>query len=261
MLTGGIDMGLAYAKAVLLCDGKVVARGKTESGGAQRAENAGRLWRELLREAGAEETEVGALFATGKGKLDVPFATGRVTEPLAAARACRALCADATALVDVGADETLVVILREDGALAEMVVNEKCAAGLGLFLEEMAERLELALDEMSLLPPPGVGEAVVNDSCVNFAQLDALELLNRGAPPRQVAAACTRAAAVRACCTVDEITCPNWDRVVLAGGVAHNRAFVEALEKDTGITFVACDEAEYTGAIGAALLAADHMGG
>jgi activator of 2-hydroxyglutaryl-CoA dehydratase len=157
--------------------------------------------------------------------------------------------------MDAGCDETLVVTFTGDGKIQQPVLNEKCAAGVGGFLQNMARRLELSLEEMSALPPIAEGGAVVNDGCVVFAELDALSLLNQGVSPGEIASAVTDAAAIRACTVISDVTIPAFDRVVLLGGLTKNKAFVHALETRAGFAFIIPEKAEYAGAFGAALIA------
>jgi len=258
MITAGIDMGLETVKAAILRDGKLIGRGKALSGGAGRAAAAEAAYRDALRDADVKAEDIVKVVATGKGKYDVPFADERVTEPVTAAKAARFLCPDATCVVTVGADETLVATLGEGGRINEFVINQKCAAGLGTFLRYMARRLEMTLEELSLLTPAKPLAASVNDGCAVFAELDALSLLNHGATPKEVGAAVNEAAAVRANTTINDITAPARDRVVLLGGLTKNGAFVHALKALSGLDFVIPAEAEFAGALGAALIAADQ---
>jgi predicted CoA-substrate-specific enzyme activase len=256
MITAGIDMGMECIKIVILKDGKIIGRGKGISGGARRLAAAEAALREALREAELPPEAIEKTVATGKGKFDLPFVSDRVTEPITTAAAARALVPDATFAVDAGADETLCVSLRPDGSVSEMVQNEKCAAGIGSFLRKMARRLELSPEEMSALPPVAAGGPRVNDGCVVFAELDALSLLNHGVTPREIASACTDAAACRAGMTINDITVPDFTCVVLLGGLTKNKAFVRDLKTRSKLDLIVPAEAEYAGALGAALVAA-----
>lgn len=156
-------------------------------------------------------------------------------------------------MVSVGADETLVATLGGE-KIKELCLNQKCAAGLGLFLEYMARRLGLSIEELSALGAPD--KAIVNDGCVVFAELDALSLINRGTDARDAAKAVTEAVAWRASTTINDITAQDKTCVVLFGGLTKNAAFLNALKRISGIDFVVPGEAEYAGALGAALIAA-----
>lgn len=256
MITAGVDMGVETVKVVIMEDKKIVGRAKALSGGAKRLSSAEAALGGALKEAGLSRGAIKAIAATGKGKFDIAFADKCVTEPITLAAASKFLCPGATTAVDVGADETLVVTLGKAKLVQEMALNEKCAAGFGTFLKTMARRLELSLDEMGKAPPIAEHGAKVNGGCVVFAEMDALSLLKQGTPPEKVASAITDAAAIRACVTINDITNSAMDCVALFGGLTKNAAFVRALEFYAKTSFVVPEDAEYAGAVGAALVAA-----
>jgi len=253
MITAGIDVGLEYTKAVILQDGKVTGKAIGLSGGAGRPAAIRALYDKALENAGVESGEVEKVFATGKGKFDVSFADDKPAEVIVAAKAAKLAAAEATMAVDAGADEIVVATL-EGEKVKEFVINQKCAAGLGLLMEGIAERLGISMEEMGALDG---GQAVaVNDGCIVFAELDALSLLNRGTDAKEVAKAVIEACAWRASMTINDVYKPAKECVVLMGGLALNKAFLKALERISGITFVIPGDPEYAGATGAATLAA-----
>ncbi len=256
MITAGIDVGLERIKAVVLSDGKVIARGTGLSGGANRAKAVEGVWNETLKAAGLSASDVGKVVATGQGKFDVGFASDRVVEPVADARAGRYLFPAVTSVVDIGADQVRVVTLGKGESIAEVVLNQKCAAGLGTFLRFMARRLGMTLEELGGLSPHASKGVVVNDGCPVFAELDALELLNQDVPREQVAGAIIEAVAVRINSILNDKIRPAKDSTVLIGGMTKNAAVVSALKRRSGINFIIPEYAEYGGALGAALLAA-----
>ncbi|MCL1805995.1 MAG: acyl-CoA dehydratase activase [Clostridiales bacterium] len=255
MITAGIDVGCENIKIAILKDGQVIGRATEESGGIGRAGAVDQAWKQALSGAGIAEKDVEKVVATGKGKHAVAFADDRITEPLAACTAARFLYPGATAVMDAGADETLMATIKGE-KMGEFVVNEKCAAGIGAFLAYMGRRLEMTPEEMGGLSRPGPDSPVVNDGCVVFADMEALGLLNRGASPKDVAIAVTEGAAVRASTVVNDITIPRWDKVVMVGGLAKNAAFVNALKANAEIDLSIPQDPEYAGALGAALFAA-----
>jgi predicted CoA-substrate-specific enzyme activase len=253
MLTVGIDIGFENSKAVVMKDGEVIGRACGASGGADRPIAAQAVMDKALDAAGVKASDAEKVIATGKGKFDAAMADDQVSEVIAAAAAARYFEPKVTSVVDIGADEIVVATLTED-RIKEFVLNQKCAAGLGIFLESMAERFEIDLDELGTLEGPA--NATVNEGCVVFAELDALSLVNRGTDVREVAMALIEACAYRANSTLNDIYKPNTDCVVLLGGLTKNHAFVKALQRISGIGFVIPEDAYYGGAIGAAALAA-----
>jgi benzoyl-CoA reductase subunit D len=250
MITAGIDVGAEYTKAVILKDGKVIGKGLSYSGGADRPDRIAEAYKAALAEANVAEGAVEKITATGKGKFDAQAAGKRISEPVAAAKAARRFRPEASCVISLGADETVVATIGEGYKLDEYAFNQKCTAGLGLFLEYTADRLGMGLDEMGALTetPP-----LVNEGCVVFSELGVLELLNAGASPQEAAGAAVNAAAVRANSVINDITKPNTDCVVLVGGLARNAAFVRTLSEMSGIAFAIPEDAEYAGAVGAAI--------
>ncbi|MCL1806057.1 MAG: acyl-CoA dehydratase activase [Clostridiales bacterium] len=254
MITAGIDVGLEYIKAVVMKDGKVAGKASGLSGGVGRPAAVQAVYDQALAAAGVKAGEVEKVISTGKGKFDVAFSADQLSETVAAAKAARIFEPKVTTVVDIGADEILVATI--DGEkIKEFVINQKCTAGLGLFLEGMADRFDMSIEEVGKLEGPG--SVTVNDGCVVFAELDALSLLNRGTDAKEIVKALNEACAWRANSTLNDIYKPDKGCVVLFGGMTQNGAFIKALERISGIKFVIPAEAVYAGAIGAAALAAD----
>jgi predicted CoA-substrate-specific enzyme activase len=254
MITAGIDVGIENVKVVILKDGKVIGRGTALSGGVNRAKSVDKAWQDALAAAKLQPADVGKIVATGQGKGDVAFAADRVVEPVADARAARFLYPGAVCVVDIGADQVRVIALGSQDKISEVAMNQKCAAGLGILLKSMARTLGMTLEAMSRLS--GDNGAVVNDSCTVFAEMDAFSLLNRNVPREDVARAVTEIVAVRVNSILNDKIRLDKNNTVLVGGVSRNKAVVNALIKRSGINFIVPEQAEYTGALGAALIAA-----
>ena len=257
MITAGIDVGLEYTKVVILKDGEIIARAIGQSGGVDRAELVNLAWEEALASAGLSADEIDRAIATGQGKFDAKFAERKAVEPVVAARAARRLYPQATSVVDIGADQVRVVTLGEGDKIKEVVLNQKCAAGIGIFMKYIARRLEMTPGEFSAAALEGNDEAKVSDGCVVFAELDALSLLNRRYSRQDVARAVTDAMAVRMNSVLNDKVVPDKQTTVLVGGLARNEALVGALKKRSGIDFLMPDGVEYIGALGAAMMAAE----
>jgi len=256
MITAGIDVGIENIKVVVLKDGSVIASGNDRSGGAGRRKAVERTWEYTLKSAGMTATDIKKVVATGQGKRDVSFADSRITEPLADALAARFLYPTVRSVVDVGADQVRVVSLDEKGAITEVVLNQKCAAGIGTFLRTVARRLGYTLDEMGRIESHAETCKEVNDACSVFAMLDAVDLLHDGAGRPDIVRAIHRAMAVRINSVMNDKVKPARNKTVLVGGVARNLALITALKDRSGINFLIPDHPENAGALGAALDAA-----
>lgn len=256
MITAGIDVGIESIKAVVFKDGEVVARGTGLSGGANRGNSAGKVWNEALASSGLFPSDVSRVIATGQGKYDVHFAQDCIVEPVADARAARFLYPPTTSVVDIGADQVRVAILGPQESIQEVVMNQKCAAGLGILLRTMARTLGMTLDEMSSIASDAYDDVIIHDGCAVFTELDALGLLNRSIPRPVIARAIIEAVAVRINSVLNDKIVPAKESTVLVGGVSRNTAVINALKRRSGINFMIPEQAEYAGALGAALVAA-----
>jgi predicted CoA-substrate-specific enzyme activase len=261
MITAGIDAGFENTKVVLLRGDEIAARGiaRTRTAGEKRAKAIASLWLGTLRSAGLSAADIGKVAATGHGKSDVGFADEMVVEAVADARAARFFYPAAQCVVDIGADQILVVTLGEGNAIREVVFNQKCAAGIGTFLAFMADRLAFSPEEMGALPPNAPEGVFVNDGCPVFAELDALCLLRAGVSPENVARAVVEASAVRINSVLNDKLVPEKETTVLVGGLTKNAALVRALKTRSGINFLIPIQAEYGCAAGAALVAGDSL--
>ena len=255
MLTAGLDIGLESIKIVVLRDGEIIAKGIDRAGGTGRSVNAQKLWEHVLSSNGLSADEIVKTVSTGQGKQEVDFACKNVVEPVAAARAARFANPSATAVVDAGANQTRVAFLGDNGLISEVVQNQKCMAGLGLLVEIVAGRLDMTMEEISALAPDA--DAMLNDGCPVFIELDMLEQLNNHTPRESIAKAAMRAVSVRLNSILNDKIKPQSETTVLMGGIGLNTSLVKMLSLRSGINFIVPEWAQYGGAVGAALIAAD----
>ena len=254
MITAGVDLGIETVKVVVLKDGEVVAKGIARSGGSERASSADQVWNEVLKSAGLSPSDVSNVIATGQGKWDVRFANDYVVETVADARAAPMLFPSARSVVDIGADQARAIICDESGKTVDIVLNQKCTAGIGTFYRSMARTLGITLDEMSGLSSNS-NNVSVNDGCAVFAELDAIWLAHNNTPKKDIVQAINEAMATRLNSMLNEKITLEKD-VMLIGGLARNTGVVNALKERSGFDFLIPEEPEYAGALGAALIAA-----
>jgi len=174
---------------------------------------------------------------------------------VADARAALWYFPSARSVLDVGADQARAMNYDDKGAIEGVVLNQKCAAGIGISLKTLARTLGMTLDEMSLASGSSQGEVSVNERCCCFAEMDTHELIQNGTPKEDIVQARNEAAAVRINSLLNEkITFQK--EIVLIGAVAKNVGLVNALKKRSGANFLIPEEPEFGCALGAALVAA-----
>ena len=247
----GIDVGASATKAVLLDGaGQVYARAVRKSGADFAAAAKGCL-DELLADASLEFSQVEGAVATGYGRRGVDFATRTVTEITCHARGCHASFPQAITIIDIGGQDNKVIVLEQDGKRRGFKMNRKCAAGTGAFLEEIAAQLDTPLDALNDLARQAAGDVELSSFCTVFAKTELLKLIAQGTPLPEIAKAAFRSV-VKRIVEMDPLT----GQVVMTGGVvAHNPVIVDLVSAALGRDVLVPEQAQYTGALGAALIA------
>ncbi len=252
MITAGIDLGTQSVKAVILKDGEVVSRGKAFSG-FDPAEAAEKAFGEALKDAKLSLSDVNHITATGSGMDLAPNSNSTISMMGADAQAGVYLFPKARTIIDVGAEEARAVKCDEKGIMMDFVVNERCAAGAGAFIEAMARALEVKLEDMGPLSLKAERASSINASCVIFGESDVVTLIHRQESKPEIARAIFDAMADRISSMVYRLGV-NPD-VVLLGGVARDVGFVASLKRKLGVDVLIPEYPEYAGALGAALVA------
>ena len=193
------------------------------------------------------------ITATGSGMDIAPKANSTVSMMGADAKAGVAFFPNARTIIDVGAEEARAVKCDDNGIMMDFVVNERCAAGAGAFIEAMARALEVNLEDMGPLSLKAERASSINASCVIFGESDVVSLIHRQESKPEIARAIFEAMADRISSMVHRLGV-NPD-VVLVGGVAKDIGFVASLKRKLGVEIFIPEYPAYAGALGAALVA------
>jgi len=253
MITAGIDMGTQSIKVVILKNGEILSRSQAFSG-FEPTKTSEQAFREALKKAKISRDEVEHITATGAGADMAPYSDSTISVMGADARAGAYLFPSARTVIDVGAEEARAVRCDEKGAMSNFVVNERCAAGAGTFIESMARALEVKLEEMGPLSLKAERASPINATCVIFGESDVVTLIHRQESKPEIARAIFDAMADRISSMVQRLGI-NPD-VVLIGGVAKDVGFVASLKRKLGTDLLIPKDPEFAGALGAALNAA-----
>ncbi|MBD3372300.1 MAG: 2-hydroxyglutaryl-CoA dehydratase [Candidatus Coatesbacteria bacterium] len=244
----GVDVGSTATKAVLVDEaGTVLGRGLAPTGisGEKAA-------RRALEAAGLTDLDAVPVAATGYGRELVDFAARRITEITCHARGAFAQRVAELTLIDIGGQDTKAVAVGPGGSVRRFVMNDRCAAGTGRFLEVMARALETDLERFSALASGAEKASRINSMCTVFAESEVIGLLARGASRAGIARGLVEAVAERVSGMARKVGL--LETVALSGGVALNPAVVVALADALGRRIAVLDDPQYVGALGAALL-------
>ena len=258
MLTAGIDAGSRSTKVVLY-DGeqaRVMGTGIADQGVAQE-KLAAELLERACREAQLERKAIGAIVATGYGRNGVRFAGTTITEITCHARGVHFLTPEARSIVEIGGQDSKVISLEAGGRVRDFAMNDRCAAGSGRFLEVVAARLGVDLATLGELSRQSQKAALISSMCVVFAETEIIGLLAEGLPAPDIAAGVQNAIALRVAALAGRtLTAP----VCFTGGVALQSGMARALETALSCAVTVSPMPQYTGALGAALLAGKAHG-
>lgn len=252
MRTAGIDIGSITAKAAVLEDGVIVGTRVGFTG--YNAGLAGRkIFEELVRELGIDPGSIERIVSTGYGRNSVDFAHKSMTEIICHGAGAHFLNPLVRTVVDVGGQDSKALVLDASGRVMDFVMNDKCAAGTGRFLEVMARALEADLDAFGEISLRAEKPARISSICTVFAESEVISLISTGEHRENIIAGIHESVASRVYAMAQrlDVQAP----LMMTGGVARNIGVVRALEKRFGIPVEVTTYAQVNGAIGAAVLA------
>jgi predicted CoA-substrate-specific enzyme activase len=250
----GVDIGSTMTKVVIM-NGAVLASviGPT---GPEHRKLANRVMEEALAKAGLSFDDITYVVATGYGRINVPFADKQITEISCHARGVSHLLPRVRTVIDIGGQDSKAIKLA-DGRVADFVMNDKCAAGTGRFLEVTAESLGVKLEDMGRLSLEAKNRVEIGSTCTVFAAQEVVAQLAAGAALADIIAGLHEAIASRIYGMARRLKIER--EVALTGGGAKNIGLVRALEAKLGYPVLVPPEPLLTGAIGAALLGKDMV--
>lgn len=256
-VAAGIDAGARNLKVVLLQDGRVVGRSCLPIGFSVPG-TADDALRAALDQAGLDRGSVRWIGVTGTGRRSLGIGV-QLTEVGAAARAA-ALMPAARTLIEVGAEEARAIRLDGKGNAVDFALNARCAAGAGSFVETMSRALEMDVARFAEISLESTRSIPMSAQCAVFAESEVVGLIHANTSPADIARAVHESMAVRVATLAKRTGIEP--EVVLCGGVAHNRGFVQALSAALGVERLhRLPHPEYVGAHGVALHAASAGSG
>jgi benzoyl-CoA reductase subunit D len=250
MISAGIDVGSSNTKAVIIKDGKVVARQNVPTGLDQLA-SAQKALEMALKTAGIKKESLSKVVATGMGRDSLKsISNNQVNEYVSAAKGINFLMPSVRVVVDAGSEEARAVKVTLDGKASDFAVNEKCAAGAGTFVEAMAGALEVPLDEFAKFPLQSTKKISMNAQCAVFAESEVVSLMHSKVTKADISKAVHDAIADRIAAMARRVGVEK--DVALIGGVALNIGFIDSFKRNLGVDILVPENPQFVSAIGAA---------
>jgi predicted CoA-substrate-specific enzyme activase len=200
--------------------------------------------------------DISCIVATGYGRINVPFADKQVTEISCHTRGVAALVPEVRTIIDIGGQDCKGIKVKNDKP-DSFVMNDKCAAGTGRYLEITARALGVKLDEMGELALTSTSPVEISNICTIFTEQEVVSKLSCGIPLRDILGGLHQAIATRIYRLISRLRVER--EVVVTGGCAKNAALIKALENKLGLPVIVPDNPLITGALGAALLAREMV--
>lgn len=253
MRTAGIDIGSISVKAAILEDGRILGTRVGFTG--YNASGAGRkIYEDLLGELGMDASSVQKIISTGYGRNSVEFADKSMTEIICHGKGAHFQNPAVRTVIDVGGQDSKALVMDENGKVTDFVMNDKCAAGTGRFLEVMARALEVDLDRFGPLSLSSQTPSRISSICTVFAESEIISLISKGEARENIIAGIHESVASRVYAMAQRLSLK--EPFMMTGGVAKNTGLVHVLEKRFGAPIEVTEHAQVNGAIGAAVLAA-----
>ena len=244
----GIDIGSSAAKVAVIKEGEVVKTLLLDTGFSSR-KVAEQIYAMLESEGITKENA--KYVATGYGRISVPYADDVVTEITCHGKGAHYLFGDNGTVIDIGGQDTKGIALK-NGRVMKFIMNDKCSAGTGKFLEVMTNRLGLMPEELSALARNG-REITISSMCTVFAESEVISLIGKETPREDIAFGVIESVVNKVVALLAQV--PG-EKYFLTGGLCEDEYVIERLSKALGAPVESTPLARYAGAIGAALLAA-----
>jgi predicted CoA-substrate-specific enzyme activase len=247
----GVDLGSTMTKIVIIDEKERICATVIRHTGAMHRRLANQVMQEAMSTVGITLNDVTYIVATGYGRVNVPFADHHITELSCHARGVSSIFPNVRLAIDIGGQDSKGLKIK-NGKLIDFVMNDKCAAGTGRFLEVLAHTLGINVEELGNLSLKAKTKIPISSPCTVFIQQEVANHLSNGVPIEDIVAGLHDAIAGKVAKMVKKLKVePD---VVFTGGVAKNTGVVKALEENLGCQLLIPEEPLISGALGAAML-------
>lgn len=251
----GVDSGSTSTDIVIIDEACNIVTTVILPTGAGAENSAARGVAAALEKAGLTRDDLAALTATGYGRGSIQMGDSQITEITCHARGAHFLDPDVRTVIDIGGQDSKVISLDPSGSVKNFVMNDKCAAGTGRFLDNMARTLEMDLDQMSQRGLDYKEDITISSMCTVFAESEVVSLIAKNKSADDIVHGLNKSVAAKTGTLVARVG--GQEKYMMTGGVSRNRGLVKALEEELGCELVISPYSQLCGAIGAALFARD----
>ena len=253
MYVMGIDSGSTSTNAVIMDQDRKIKAFAVVRTGAKSGESAQKVLDLVLEQANLKREDISRIVSTGYGRVSISFADENVTEISCHGKGAHYFNPKVRTILDIGGQDSKAIHLNEKGEVTDFVMNDKCAAGTGRFLEMIARSLEIDIDELGPAALKSTEEIEITSMCSVFAESEVISLIAQNKEKTDIANGVCRSIANKSYSLMKRVGLEP--EFMMTGGVAKNPGVVRAVEDKIGSRLYICPEPEIVGAAGAAIYA------
>jgi predicted CoA-substrate-specific enzyme activase len=249
----GIDSGSHATKLVCIDKNKNIITRQVVPTGTSVTKSAETLLKKLVDQFNIKRSDIAKVVGTGYGRSKIGGVDSVVTEISCHALGASHILGKPVTIIDIGGQDSKAIKIDANGGVVRFAMNDKCAAGTGRFLEVIADRLEMGLEEFAELSWQAKKSVAISSMCSVFAESEVISLIASGNTKEEIAKGIHKAIAERTIALARRID--GEPPYYMTGGVAKNRGLVKELENCLGTKMEVLEEPQFSGALGAAILA------
>jgi predicted CoA-substrate-specific enzyme activase len=253
MLFSGIDIGSQSTDVVIVSDTKEIVSHVIAYTGVSHLKTAQKAMHKACLSLGCEPQDISYTVTTGYGRKNIPQSDSHLTEISCHAKGAYFLFPEATAVIDIGGQDSKVISLDARGGVKDFVMNEKCAAGTGRFLETMARIMEIDVSVMAEYSLKAKKASTISSTCTVFAESEVISKIAMNEEKADIIYGIHISACKRVLMMCRKLGIGS--KIVMTGGVAKNLGMVRILERELETGLLIPEEPQIVGALGAALFA------
>jgi predicted CoA-substrate-specific enzyme activase len=250
----GIDSGSTSTNAVILDQDKNIISYSILPTGAKALDSAWEAYRIALEKANLRREDISCVVSTGYGRISIPFSDKSVTEITCHGKGAFYLDSGVRTIIDIGGQDSKVIRLDDCGNVVDFVMNDKCSAGTGRFLDVMARVLQVSIEDMAEVVRDFKEDITITSMCTVFAESEVISLIAQNKDKRDIIRGLNRSVASKVASLLGRVG--KRAKYIMTGGVAKNNGVVYEIENKIQEKIIIPFEPQIVGALGAALIAA-----
>lgn len=253
----GVDSGSTSTNIIILDKDKNILSKVIVKTGARSMDSANKAYEMALEEANLKKEDITLIIGTGYGRYNIPFVDENVTEITCHGKGAHFINKDVRTIIDIGGQDSKAISLDDTGNVKSFVMNDKCAAGTGRFLEMIARTLEIDLKTMSEEGLSYKEDLTITSVCSVFAESEVVSLIADNKERKDIIHGVNKSIATKTVGLVDRVG--KVEKYMMTGGVAKNKGVVKCIEEKLGSSIFIAEEPQLCGALGAALIGLEKI--